>query len=567
MFYTGSVTKISFLDFLVQAKYLRSDSARSIRQRYTDETILDGLEHEGFDLYLAKQLKEFYDQVDYIDLNVIQAEMKPVLSEDMMRQYKIYVIEVTQEKVVLGMVNPFDSQTVDLIANKLGSYIFPVLISKASLHSLLSASSGSMNQEKIDNIIVELAAEISNIEVDNIVEDTGKSDDFKSAAVRLIHNIIMDAYYHGVSDVHIEASGDSLRIRRRIDGRLNEYVVKDGQVGGYLFRRLRIMAGLDITEGFLPQDGRISIVEKGKAINTRLSIIKTKNGQSAVIRILGDVEAYSNLDKVIADKEVISAIRDVIHKPSGMVLVTGPTGSGKTTTQYCALMEINDITRKLISLEDPVEAELDGVNQIEINEELGIDFSSMLASILRQDPDVIMIGEIRDQNTANISMRAAITGHVVMATLHTSDVLTTINRLMNLGMDGYMVASALCLILSQRLLKRICTHCITDYTVTEKDINVLSKKNITKKQIQSKKLKAGSGCQHCKGTGHHDRIGVFEYLVCDEHLMDVLSAGDFIQFKKMAEKKLQGKLFFDKALTLASEGIISLDQALIFVHE
>jgi MSHA biogenesis protein MshE len=565
MFYTGSVTKISFLDFLIQAKYLRHDTARSIRQHYADEDILTGLEHEGFDQYLAQQLKEIYDQVDYVDLNQIDAADSLPLTDEMMRQYKVYVIEQLPDKVILGMVNPFDTETIDLIANQLGTYIQPVLISKASLQSMLSSGSGMLNQEKIDAIIAQLVHEVKAIELDKPVDEVSAVQD--TAAVKLIQMIILDAYYHGVSDVHIESENDQLRIRRRVDGLLNEYLIRDHQVSGYLFRRLRIMAGLDITESLLPQDGRISLTDKGRLINSRLSIIKTKSGQSAVVRILGDVEAYSNLDRVIQDKNVIESIRDVIYKPSGMVLVTGPTGSGKTTTQYCSLMEINDITRKIVSLEDPVEAELNGVSQIEINDELGVDFSSMLSAILRQDPDVIMIGEIRDQNTANIAMRAAITGHVVLATLHTSDVLTTINRLMNLGIDGYMVASALCLILSQRLLKRVCMHCRSEYVLTKKDKHYLAKKDVDSSRLSGVTLYYGKGCKYCKGSGYHDRIAIFEYLVCDEGLMDSLASGDFVSFKTQAAEKLKGMLFFDKALALVKEGIIPLEQALIFIHE
>jgi MSHA biogenesis protein MshE len=565
-----TATKISLIEFLYQTKIISADAVQRIRSSYSDGNSDNALKSEGLSEEKISEAMGRYEEMEYFDLNHLSSDLlTDNLPKDMCQRLKVIIVGHELEGTRVGMVNPLDAEAIEEVNQFIGAYLIPVLISETLFNSVFSiGASQDINYAVLDTISGELMSEIATLESAYEKKDSTSTGEVENvAAVRLVREIFKNAYQHGVSDIHLEEESNQFRLRQRVDGVLSEYQFKDAKMAGYLFRRLRIMANLDITKTLIPQDGRISLMVDGRLISARISLIPTHRGHSIVIRLLGDVESYANLEKVIFDDNLKFTIRHFLSRHAGMMLVTGPTGSGKTTTQYCTLMEINNQKKKIISLEDPVEADLTGICQIQINNELGIKFAEMLSSILRQDPDAIMIGEIRDTETANIAMRAAITGHIVLATLHTSDVMTTINRLMNLEMDGYMVASSLRLILSQRLVRLICLHCKEPYEITKADKDLISKMGLSEEDIKKDALFVGMGCELCNHSGFHGREAIMEYLVCDEHLMDILATGDYVGFKLLAEESLRGNTLFFRAMSLVGQGKISLAEALEFVIE
>lgn len=561
--------KMSFLDFLVQIDKLSATDISAISSLSTQGQ-MEAIEKKGIDMNWLTSTYEQFQSIEYIDLTHYEgsAQKKNLqpLDEEESRRHGVIILDQQDDQLRLGMINPFDQYIVELFSARYNCFVQPVLIDRHGLRAIFS-SGQYIQDDAIDQMALTLGSEI---DADSSVIQDHSIDEAELASnttVKLIHQLIIDAHHHGVSDIHIELEGSKLAIRRRIDGTLHRHELKPHHIAGHLFRRLRIMANLDITQTLIPQDGRICVTSYDKIINCRLSIVATNEGTSAVIRLLGDSQSYASLNRVIDDQVILGSIRDFLGRHAGMMLVTGPTGSGKTTTQYCALMEINKAYKKIISLEDPVEANLNGINQIQINDDLGLSYAKMLTSILRQDPDAIMVGEIRDQETANIAMRAAITGHLVLATLHTSDVMTTINRLMNLEIDGYMVASALRLIVSQRLVKKICRHCKEPHILSDTEMAKLQQTSIDNERIEKSKFYRGKGCDFCQMTGYHDRAAIIEYLVCDDHILDVLSSGDFVGFKLLAEEKIKGKTLFDQAFALFEKGEIPFEETIMFYGE
>jgi MSHA biogenesis protein MshE len=369
-----------------------------------------------------------------------------------------------------------------------------------------------------------------------------------------------DAVQINASDVHIEPDERELRIRFRLDGVLRVQTTADRRIGPALVSRLKLMAGLDISEKRLPQDGRFNIRVHDKSIDVRMSTMPVQYGESVVMRLLNQNTGILRLDHVGMPPKMLARFRDIIKSPNGMVLVTGPTGSGKTTTLYGALAELNRPESKILTVEDPVEYRLAGVNQVQVNPRIELTFARVLRSMLRQDPDIILVGEMRDKETAEIGIRAAMTGHLVLSTLHTNDAVSTALRLIDMGVAPYMVAASVRAIVSQRLLRRICEGCSQPHE-PEPQVKAFLRAELGER-ADALQFRRGAGCSHCNGTGYQGRIGVFEFLEMDDNMVRAVQAGDPLAFGEAARQQPEYRNLRHSAVALAAEGLTTVAQVM-----
>ena len=415
-----------------------------------------------------------------------------------------------------------------------------------------------LKEEKIDYCFDDIINDMTDVEV---VQE--KDEDFadlekmagQSPVIKFVNYLISNAINEHASDIHIEPKEKFTRIRYRIDGMLFEMMQSPLKIHSAVVSRIKIMSNLDISERRLPQDGKISVIVSGRVIDLRISVLPTNHGEKVVIRILDSRSIMRNLDQLGMEPEIMEAFRRQIELPHGILLVTGPTGSGKSTTLYSALCQMDGSKLNILTVEDPVEYELDFCNQVQVNEKIGLDFASALRSLLRQDPDIIMIGEIRDNETAKIAVQAALTGHLVLSTLHTNDAASSITRLVDIGIDPYLIAASLNAVLAQRLVRKICPKCKDVYQVTD---NV--RKYVEKSGIKPKQLLRGKGCDYCRNSGYVGRIGIYEMLVIDDIFRDMI--GEDASVARMR------KVFADsKQSTLFSDGIRKVKQGLTTIEE
>jgi MSHA biogenesis protein MshE len=382
----------------------------------------------------------------------------------------------------------------------------------------------------------------------------------EAPVVKLLQSVFEDATQVNASDIHFEPQESRVHIRFRIDGVLFLQTEADMRIGPALVQRLKLMGGLDISEKRLPQDGRFNIKVRDQQIDVRMSTMPVQHGESVVLRLLNQSSGLLGLDRLGMPEQMLSKFREVIRRPNGMVLVTGPTGSGKTTTLYAALAEISGVEKKVITVEDPVEYRLPGINQVQVNDKIELTFSRVLRSALRQDPDVILIGEMRDQETAQIGLRAALTGHLVLSTLHTNDAASTPIRLIDMGAPSYMVATSVHAVLAQRLVRVICESCTEPYTPTPAEVGWAA--GSAPGSDGSARYKHGRGCSHCNGTGYAGRMGVYELLEMTEPLVEALGQSDPAPFRLRAYQQMAGATLRDSALQLAAKGRTTLAEVL-----
>jgi type IV pilus assembly protein PilB len=344
-----------------------------------------------------------------------------------------------------------------------------------------------------------------------------------AAPVRKLLNMVMLlAIKDRASDIHFEPFEDEYKLRYRCDGVMMELVPPPRHLATAISSRIKVMANLDIAERRLPQDGRIELNVGGNPVDMRVSVLPTMFGESVVIRVLDRTVVHLDLNRIGMNPDVLKPFRELIHKPNGIVLVTGPTGSGKTTTLYSALNELNEVTDKIITTEDPVEYEIDGIIQVPINSEIGVTFASALRAILRQDPDKILVGEVRDLETAQIAVQASLTGHMVFSTLHTNDAPSSITRLRDMGVEPFLITATVEGILAQRLVRKICEDCRTEF---EPSVDMLMELNLRPEEARGKKFYYGRGCPRCNNTGHRGRCGIYELLIMNDEIRDLISQG------------------------------------------
>ena len=492
----------------------------------------------------------------YIELQRyrVNSDVVRILPEASARRFRCIVLAEQPDGLLVGMSDPTDLMVIDDLQRQLKRPVLPAFISENSL--LATLDSIYRRQDEIASIAGELEGELSESDFD-ITELAAGSDSAEAPVVRLLQSIFEDAVQVKASDIHIEPEEAQLRIRMRIDGDLQEQVMKERRIASALVSRLKIMSGLDISEKRVPQDGRFNIRVKNKSIDVRLSTMPVQFGESVVMRLLDQSGGILDLDALGMPKDMQQRFNYLVERPHGMVLVTGPTGSGKTTTLYAALNILNTKERKIITAEDPIEYRLPRINQVQVNPKVGLTFSTVLRAALRQDPDVILVGEMRDHETAEIGLRAAMTGHMVLSTLHTNDAVSTAMRLLDMGVDNYLVASSLRAVMAQRLVKRLCDHCQEDQQADEQEKAWLLSLDA---EISQFSFRHGRGCHHCNNTGYSGRIGIYELLEMDEKMISAMrknSAEDFAQ-AAMAHPKFRPLALC--ALDYAKQKVTSLDE-------
>lgn len=459
--------------------------------------------------------------VDFIDLAAysIPPELSQVVSVNIARKHTVVPVKVTQDEVVLAMVDPLNFFAVEEVKAATHKRVVQVIARQADVERAIASLYGKKGAVQA---IEELERESSGT-VSYSTVTTTRIDEVDSASVapsiRLVNSIIERAVTEQASDIHIEPRENGMVVRMRIDGvmRVIYDIPKNSQAS--VTARIKIMANLDIAERRVPQDGRALVRSRNLNIDLRISTLPTIYGEKIVIRLLNRSSTALTYEKIGLFGNNLTKFKSLITNRSGVVLLVGPTGSGKTSSLYTMIHDLNTEEVNLVTLEDPVEYNIEGINQVQINEKTGLTFASGLRSILRQDPDIIAVGEIRDGETAEIAMRAAITGHLVLSTLHTNDALSTIDRLIDIGVEPYLIASAVNGIISQRLLRKTCTHCQTEYTP---DANVLRAMGFTADEIENKKFYHGTGCAYCNNSGYRGRIAVFEILIFNNEIKQLI---------------------------------------------
>lgn len=498
--------------------------------------------------------------IPFVDLKQFRfnSDLVQTLPETTARRYRVIILREDPDGLLLGMSDPTDIFGLDDLQRQLNKPLKPAVVRESDLLDVLDLVYSHASE--IASLAGELEDELQESALD-LTAVVDSVDDSDAPVVKLLQKIFEEAVAARSSDIHIEPDETVLRIRNRIDGVLLEQVMNEKRIASALVVRLKLMSGLDISEKRLPQDGRFNLKVSGRNIDVRLSTMPVQFGESVVMRILDHTDGVLPLEKVGMPKDLMERFRKIIHQPHGLVLVTGPTGSGKTTTLYGALSELNKPETKIITVEDPVEYRLPRINQVQLHGRIGLTFASVLRASLRQDPDILLVGEIRDAESAEIALRAAMTGHMVLSTLHTNDAISSAMRLIDIGADGYLVATALQAIVAQRLVRKICTSCTQDY---ELDVHERLVATSLSRRVPNKNsvFKSGSGCPHCNNTGYRGRIGVFEMLVINHEMAEALRQVDINGFSQAVERSKNFKPLCFSAFEYALQGITTMDEVI-----
>jgi type IV pilus assembly protein PilB len=488
----------------------------------------------------------------------INPEVVRLLPEEMVQKHLALPINRVGAKLIVAVADPSNVGIQDAIGFKTGYSVELVLASETDIASAINRFFDRTLEFK--DIISELDEELEVVreeEVDITELERGVDD---APVVKLVNFILTDAIKRRASDIHIEPYEKEFRVRFRVDGVLYEVLRPPLKMRNALSSRIKILASLDIAERRLPQDGRIKLkMGKGREMDFRVSVLPTIHGEKIVLRLLDKSSLQLDMTKLGFEKDQLTHFTDAIHRPYGMVLVTGPTGSGKTTTLYSALSDLNKISDNISTAEDPVEYNFAGINQVQIREEIGLTFASALRSFLRQDPDIIMVGEIRDYETAEIGVKAALTGHMVMSTLHTNDAPSTVSRLLNMGIEPFLATSSVNLILAQRLSRRVCANCKEEIKVPSK---ALLDAGMKQERLKLVKPVRGKGCDECNGTGFRGRVALYEVMPFQDEIKDlVLRGGSGLDIKREAIR-LGMKTLRQSGLSKVEEGVTTLEEVL-----
>ena len=478
------------------------------------------------------------------------------ISEAFLREKIIFPLQLKDDALIVAVFDPFDLYTIEDLKVSLGKNIRVVLSSEQDILESIEAYYGEGGSSAMDRMVGDINDEDLH-GLDNLDESTEHIRDMASEApvIKLVNHVISEAIESRASDIHFEPFADELLLRYRIDGILHEFDPPPKRLSSAITTRIKIMAKMDISERRLPQDGRIKLKILGKDIDMRVSTLPTLHGESVVMRILDRGSLVLDLSQMGFPKQVHEQLEALILKPYGKLLVTGPTGSGKTTTLYAALSKINTPNKKIITVEDPVEYQMRGINQIHVKSQIGLNFASGLRSIVRQDPDVIMVGEIRDPETAEISIQAALTGHLVFSTVHTNDAAGAITRLLDMGIENFLISSALLGVLAQRLVRVICPECKEEATLTptlREEMGQIGKEDF--------KVYHGKGCSACSQTGFRGRCGIYELLVVDDNIRELI-------LKKSTAQTICDQARQTGMTTLREDGWVKVAKGITTVEE
>ncbi len=512
------------------------------------------LTEDGLLSFLSRQLA-----VPFVELSHYQFEPAVIalLPEIYARRFRAIALKDKGDSLLLGMSDPTNLFAYDELARIIGR---PIDIAVVREQELLDIIERVYKQtDRISGIAEQLSDELREGDFD-VAQLAADADLSEAPVVKLLHTLFQAAVQARASDIHIEPDESVLRIRQRIDGVLLEQVLNERRIAPALVQRLKLMSQLDIAEKRLPQDGRFSIKVGDRLIDVRVSTMPLQHGESVVMRLLDHREGVKDLDALGMPANILRRFMTSIRRPHGMVVVTGPTGSGKTSTLYSALKLLNEARSKIVTVEDPVEYRLPRVNQIQVNPQIGLTFARVLRTTLRQDPDIILVGEMRDQETVEIGLRAAITGHLVLTTLHTNDAISTITRLLDMGAPNYLLASALHAVIAQRLVRKVCDNCAQPEQPTGAALGWLRLK--TGQQEPTGLWRHGTGCHQCSNTGYRGRVGIYEMLVVSPAMSTALAAGDFVGFAELGRSSPGYRSLELAALDRAAEGVTSIEEAI-----
>ncbi|TKJ37886.1 MAG: pilus assembly protein PilB [Planctomycetes bacterium B3_Pla] len=510
-------------------------------------------------LALGAQRGMEYVSLDGLDIPADVVERVPA---QMAKTYHIVPIEYNQSRNELSVAldNPENFRATDDLSTLMGFKVTAKITDPDALEKTLTKYYETKDEninELIDEIqgdtfLAEFEGRNQSIDLDELKE-LSESNPVK----KLLNLVLLQAIRDKASDIHFEPFEDEYKMRYRIDGVLYEMVPPPKYIAAALSSRIKVMADLDIAERRLPQDGRISLTVQGNPIDLRVSVLPTMFGESVVLRVLDRSQASFNLAELGLSQRDHETVRKLIRKPNGIIIVTGPTGCGKTTTLYSALNELNDIATKIITTEDPVEYDVDGLVQVQMRPAIGLTFARCLRSILRQDPDIILVGEIRDLETAEIAAQASLTGHVVFTTLHTNDAPSSVARLLDLGVEPFLITATVEGIVAQRLIRRICLKCKTQFEPTEAQLTELQ---LTPDDIKGKKFFYGRGCSKCNGTGYKGRIGLFEIMVFNDEIRELIMNQGSTGVLRDAAQKNGMILLRENGMAAVYDGITTIDE-------
>jgi type IV pilus assembly protein PilB len=513
------------------------------------------------DLNVALAAQRGYEMVNLEGLNIAPAAIAAVPAQ-IATTNKVLPISFDKDskKLVVVMANHENFRALDDLRSLMGYNVTAKIGDPDQIDKLIQKHYQA-STEGLGEILHELQSDDSLKDLKNrgesidleAIKDAADSNPVR----KLINLVLLQAIKDKASDIHFEPFEDEFKMRYRIDGVLYEMMPPPAHIAPAISSRIKVMANLDIAERRLPQDGRIELNVNNQPIDLRVSVLPTMFGESVVMRVLDRSNVQLDLDKLGMREDDLNIIRQLIHKPNGIVICTGPTGSGKTTTLYAALRELNDPSSKLITAEDPVEYDIDGIIQCQIKPDIELTFARILRSMLRQDPDTILVGEIRDKETAEISVQASLTGHLVFSTLHTNDAPSAIARLLDLGLEPFLVTATLEGIIAQRLVRKICLNCKTEYTPSEEQLMELE---LRPDDVQGRKFWYGKGCEACNSTGYKGRLGIYEIMTLDDDLRDMIIKHASTQVLRAEAKRRGMKILRSSGLLAIYDGITSIEE-------
>ncbi|KAA0219534.1 MAG: Flp pilus assembly complex ATPase component TadA [Phycisphaerae bacterium] len=515
---------------------------------------------EDLNLALAAQVG-----MEVVDLGKydVPKEVLALIPNQMAHTYRVipYEFDANRNELAVAIGSPENFLAVDDLRTLLGMTIRPALSNPDDIGRALDRYYPEQEQQSIASLIEEVQSDEDLARF----EGRGESidlDDLRTLAdanpvKKLLNLVLLQAIKDKASDIHFEPFQDEFKMRYRIDGVLYEMVPPPRYIAMAITSRIKVMANLDIAERRLPQDGRIELTVAGNPVDLRVAVLPTMHGESVVLRVLDRSNVQLKLDRLGFREEEMAIFRQLINKPNGIIINTGPTGSGKTTTLYAALSELNNPDSKLLTAEDPVEYDIDGLVQVQVRPEIGLTFARALRSFLRQDPDIILVGEIRDLETAQIAVQASLTGHLVFTTLHTNDAPSAIARLLDLGLESFLITATLEAVVAQRLVRRICTNCKAEYTPTEEQLYELE---LRPDDIGGKVFFYGKGCDYCNNTGYKGRIGIYEIMVLDDVMRELIMRHASTGVLRVEAVKRGMRTLRESGLNAIYEGITTIEE-------
>ncbi len=514
----------------------------------TEKQLLNALHLQlGYDVVDPSELME-------LDLNVVNMIPEPYAQEN-----RVIALREEGDGVVVALADPENLTVLDSLKKLLGKNIKPELIGDTTLSDTIEKYYKSI---RTTSQVEDAVGGFDFVAVDddeNEITISSASSDADAPVVKLLNLIINEAIKSGATDIHIEPLTKTSRIRYRIDGALREVMTPPIGMHAGLISLTKVMSKLNIAERRLPQDGHIALKTAMKSVDVRVSITPTVLGEKVVMRLLDKGDFGFKLTTLGFEQEDMVIFDKIIRRPYGIIIVSGPTGSGKSTSLHAALKEIQDIETNIITVEDPVEYRLDGITQIETKEQIGLTFGAALRSVLRQDPDVVLIGEIRDEETADIAIKFSLTGHLVFSTLHANDAPSTVTRLIDIGIKPYLVGSSLSLVMAQRLMRKICPYCIDDYKPTEQEIR---DSGLTPEEAAQINFKLGRGCVHCDNTGFSGRTGIFEMLTVDADIRRIIYEGGNQDLVRESALNSGMRTLHDAAISKMKRGITTIREVI-----